>query len=287
MAARAGQLDDKTRFLLGEGGWAGLMSRAAGTVHRAPQRFSEGGYYVLGRSLGTGQEVRLIADAGPLGYLSIAAHGHADALSFVLSVAGREIIVDPGTYSYHTEPLWRAYFRGSGAHNTVRVDGQDQSIQGGNFMWLRHARARCLEFDPSAGRFSAEHDGYTRLADPVVHRRDITVGGTMTEVMDRLACNGYHVVERCWHFSEQCDVSLTGSTVVAEHGPVRVTLRPMEAVREIRQLCGSEDPPGGWVSRRFDAKVAANSVYFVSDISGTVDLKTCIEYEIRTADRQE
>ncbi len=61
------------------------------------------------------------------------------------------------------------------AHNTVGIDGQDQSLQAGNFMWTDHARARCIEFDVGAGRqhFVGEHDGYGRLEDPVVHRREI------------------------------------------------------------------------------------------------------------------
>lgn len=281
-AAKSGGLDDKTRFLFGDERWADLAHRAHGLRHDTRRSFPDGGYYILGQHLGTGNELRLIADAGPLGYLSLAAHGHADALSFVLSIAGREILVDPGTYSYHTAAKWREYFRGSGAHNTVRVDGLDQSEQGGNFMWLRHASACCLEFDfdATSSRFLGEHEGYTRLPDPVIHRRRITQEKTTIEVVDTLRCNGYHSIERCWHFSEKCRVSLEGTTVVAEQGPVRVTLRPMEAVREIRRLRASEDPPGGWVSRRFDVKVPADSVYFVNEVQGTAVLKTRIEVEI-------
>ena len=103
-------------------------------------QFSESGYYLMGSAFDTPDEVRLLVDAGPLGYLSIAAHGHADALSFVLNVGDREILVDPGTYAYHTDPAWRRYFRSTRAHNTVGVDEQDQSVQAGNFMWTDHAQ---------------------------------------------------------------------------------------------------------------------------------------------------
>ena len=77
---------------------------------RLPVRraFPEGGYYILGSDFETPREIRIVADAGPLGYREIAAHGHADALSFTLSVAGRELLVDPGTYAYHTQAAWRA-----------------------------------------------------------------------------------------------------------------------------------------------------------------------------------
>ena len=42
--------------------------------------------------------------AGPHGFLSIAAHAHADALSVEVRHGGVEILVDPGTYCYHGEP---------------------------------------------------------------------------------------------------------------------------------------------------------------------------------------
>src|SRR5206468_507056 len=82
------------------------------------------GYYILGADFDTPNEIRAVVDAGPLGYTAIAAHGHADALSFTLSVGGSEFLIDPGTCAYHTQERWRQYFRGTAAHNTLRVDGR-------------------------------------------------------------------------------------------------------------------------------------------------------------------
>ena len=93
----------------------------------------------------------MVADAGPLGYQTIAAHGHADALAFTLSVGGLEFLVDPGTYAFHAHGAWRQYFRGTAAHNTLRVDGKDQSESGGDFMWLKKARAACTLYSSSDG----------------------------------------------------------------------------------------------------------------------------------------
>jgi len=269
-------------MLVDTAGWDDLLRRGRESAIAPRREFPDGGYYILGSRFGEADELRLIADAGPLGYLSIAAHGHADALAIVLSIAGREILIDPGTYAYHTKPVWRQYFRGTGAHNTVRVDGEDQSVQGGNFMWLRHARARRLEFQPGAdgGLFAGEHDGYMRLPDPVLHRRTVRLDAAGVEIIDRLQCDGRHTIERCWHFSEQCHVSVAGNTIVAEQGPVRVTLRAAEPACEIRRLRGSDNPPGGWVSRHFDVKAPADSIYYVDEIRGTIELKTLITWEI-------
>ena len=71
---------------------------------------------------------RLTMDVGPLGYLSIAAHGHADALAVTLSSEGHDLIVDPGTASYYGNPAWRSAHRSTRAHPTVCVDGLDQSV---------------------------------------------------------------------------------------------------------------------------------------------------------------
>ncbi|HXN15517.1 MAG TPA: heparinase II/III family protein, partial [Usitatibacter sp.] len=111
--SKARALDDKTRWLLGRGSDAAfeaLDTRGARLpVHCA---FPLGGYYILGCDYETEAEIRAVADAGALGYQSIAAHGHADTLAFTLSVGGEEFLVDPGTYAYHTERAWRSYFRG-------------------------------------------------------------------------------------------------------------------------------------------------------------------------------
>ncbi len=90
-----------------------------------------------------------VATAVAHGFLSIAAHAHADALSVELRYGGVDIFADPGTYCYHGEPEWRSYFRSTIAHNTVEVDGQNQSADGGAFLWLQ---ARERDGDRRSGR---------------------------------------------------------------------------------------------------------------------------------------
>ena len=155
-------------------------------------------------------------NAGPLGYGSIAAHGHADALAFTLSLGGLEFLIDPGTYAYHTKKQWRDYFRGTGAHNTVRVDVQDQSVAGGNFLWLEHARVRCIAWEESAhtDRFAGEHDGYLRLLDPVKHAREMLFdkANRRLVITDRIECKARHTIEQRWHFAEDVVVTLAACT---------------------------------------------------------------------------
>ena len=103
-----------------------------------------------------GEEIWCRCDAGPHGFLSIAAHAHADALAVEVRYDGVDVLADPGTYCYHGEPLWRSYFRSTLAHNTIEVGGQDQSTSGGPFLWTRHAHSQLVELETDARR--AGHD---------------------------------------------------------------------------------------------------------------------------------
>ena len=282
-AEKSGGLDDKTHFILGGDRWPEISSMTGKAAHDNCRRFPEGGYFIFGQELDAGKEIRLLVDAGPLGYLSIAAHGHADALAICLSVAGREFLVDPGTYSYHGKPEWRTYFRGTRAHNTVTVDDLDQSVQTGNFMWTQHADARCVEFrsDDNSDYFCGEHNGYTRLSDPVVHKREILRAGAKFEITDTLTCRDSHSVARYWHFSEQCDVSVSGRQVFAVNDGIKICLTAENPATKVVQVRGSDQPIGGWVSRSFDVKTDSTSICFLDEIDGTTAVSTSIQCRMR------
>ena len=281
--AKAGALDDKTRWLLGEGA-AARFARLAVPAGSLPIRrdFPQGGYYVLGCGFEREDEIRIVADAGALGYREIAAHGHADALSFTLSLGGVEMLIDPGTYAYHTQSDWRAYFRGTAAHNTVRVDGLDQSQPGGNFMWLRKANARCLAWSSTADedRFEGCHDGYTSLPDPVMHRRRIVLDkrSRAITVEDALTMRGEHAVELFFHCAEGSVVTpIVGGVAVSRSGRTLRIRWPGLAVGRSAVLQGSEQPKAGWVSRRFDEKVAAPTLVWHGTLAGDTMLQTVID----------
>jgi hypothetical protein len=280
--AKAGALDDKTRWLLGasadERYQALAVPAAALPIARA---FRDGGYYILGADFETPREIRLVADAGPLGYREIAAHGHADALSFTLSLGGVEMLVDPGTFAYHTEPQWRGYFRGTSAHNTVRVDGEDQSQPGGNFMWLRKAAARCSTWEEGAARdtFEGWHDGYTALPDPVTHRRRIELDKAARAIAidDRLEMKGQHEVELFFHCAEASRVeAIEGGFAVTRGGQSLRLVLPTAPGASATVLSGSEAPIAGWVSRRFDRKVASPTIVWRARLRGDASLRTAI-----------
>jgi hypothetical protein len=269
---KAQRFDDKSRWLLGDAASATFDGLSA-DLARTPVRvsFPEGGYYVLGGDFESPDEVRIVADAGPLGYLSIAAHGHADALSFTLSAGGKEILIDPGTYAYHTEKSWRDYFRGTTAHNTVCIDGLDQSVSGGNFLWTRHAVSCCETYESGVGRdrWVASHDGYSRLPSPALHRRELCYSKVerILRVKDEVSTLGGHEVQILWHFSEAC-------TVVLDVDCARIKRDEIEAVLcwpagcTARLYIGSVAPPLGWRSTRFDVRTPCPTLILSTTTSG-------------------
>ena len=281
--AKAGALDDKTRWLVGAASDAAYAEIDAASARLPVRRaFPEGGYYILGTDFETAREIRLIADAGPLGYREIAAHGHADALSFTLSVGGDEFLVDPGTFAYHTEGQWRHYFRGTAAHNTVRIDGMDQSEPGGNFMWLRKASAACSRWEagPELDLFEGWHDGYLGLADPVMHRRRIALEKPARRIalLDTLQMEGEHPVELLFHCHEECVVERGEGHVRLVRGDRAITLTlPALPGAQLQVLEASMQPMGGWVSRRFDHKERASTIRWSARLRGPQVLASRID----------
>jgi hypothetical protein len=282
LKAKARKLDDKTRWLFGHDADA-RFDAVRSLPQQLPVRreFPTGGYYVLGCNFEREDEIRLIADAGPLGYREIAAHGHADALSFTLSIGGHEFLIDPGTFAYHTETHWRNYFRGTSAHNTIRIDKADQSRSGGNFMWLKKANAGCTAWNvtPQSDCFEGWHDGYKSLPDPVVHKRRIQLdkSAKVVTITDKLEMRGQHEVELFFHCAEGAQVEMIegGVAITLSDRTIRL-IWPENGHGAGWVLEGSVDPIGGWVSRRFDHKAPAPTIVWRGRCAGNTTLQTQI-----------
>ncbi len=282
--AQAGHFDDKSRWLLGDKAEEQFDSLPVLNTASLKREFPEGGYYILGQDFGTPREIKAVVDAGPLGYLSIAAHGHADALAFTLFVSGREILIDPGTYAYHGQKRWRDYFRGTSAHNTLRVDGWDQSVPGGNFMWLTHAQARAEHFETGAKRdvFEAVHDGYLRLDDPVHHRRRIEFDKQNMRIVvrDTLECREEHTVDIHWHLAENCEAQASGHAVDVDCSNIRIRIECPLELGAPKVVIGQDDPPLGWLSRRLDQKTPSPVIVCTGRVTGNTSLVTVVTIAI-------
>jgi hypothetical protein len=244
--------------------------------------FKNSGYYLLQCGSVEGKDrISLVADCGELGFKSIAAHGHADALSFVLRAFGHPVLVDPGTFDYFSYPEWRTYFRRTRAHNTVEVDGQDQSVMLGPFMWGRRAHSRCLEWDPwpgGGGRLVAEHDGYNRLKDPVLHRRSIELDPTTRtiSIIDEISASAHHRIAICFHLAENCKIAVAeanSATILLPEGQLNLRV---DHRMTLRLFNGSEAPKCGWISKGYHRKAAAPTLVAEGTLQGCGAFSTVI-----------
>ena len=218
--------------------------------------FAEGGYAVL-RERRAGRDLHVVLDHGPLGYLSIAAHGHADANALTLSVDGIPVLVDPGTYLYHSGGAWRTWFRGTRAHNTLAVGGVDSSVMAGPFNWSRKARARLDErvCGPS-WRIAASHDGYRRRFG-VVHRRLVEATPRGFAIRDTLEGRAAPPSVVCFQFAPGLRVEGEGLAwqVSADDRPLLRLV--FSAPGLVTVAAGGAIGEGGWVSPAFGETVPA------------------------------
>ena len=230
----------------------------AGRPPQRPTRFSDAGMTIL-RTDGAGApEIWCRCDGGPHGFLSIAAHAHADALSVEVRHGGVDILADPGTYCYHGEPQWRSYFRSTIAHNTAEIGGRSQSLDGGPFLWLRHAQTREIEVGDPALNWTAEHDGYASLSPPASHRRSVRLQpeARSIEITDMIAAA--HDIRLAFHLGPDVEVDLGEASAVlswpsaATHGSARLEL-PRELQWSLHR--GETGPILGWYSRGLGCRV--------------------------------
>jgi hypothetical protein len=228
----------------------------------ASHAYADAGYYLLQcGERGGANRISVLFDCGEHGLGAIAAHGHADSLSFALRAFGTDVFVDPGTYDYFTYPAWRSYFRSTRAHNTVEIDGVDQSTMLGPFMWGQRATSRCVDWRANAAEtvVTGEHDGYARLAAPATHRRTLRLdAATRTlAIRDEITSTGAHDIALHFQLAESCTIeALRGNRCEIRIGGNRVTLT-VDPTLQLALLPSGDNPIRGWVSRGYHRKASA------------------------------
>jgi uncharacterized heparinase superfamily protein len=226
--------------------------------------FTSGGYSVI-RSRHEDPAV-LTLDHGPVGYLSIAAHGHADTLSIWLSVGSQPVIVDAGTYLYHSNRDLRDLFRHTAVHNTLSLDGVGSSRPSGPFNWARKAGARLVSSESApTTRVVAEHDGYV-LQYGVRHRRTVEFddASRFTIIDELLEAPTDRNVTVSFLLDPTCQ-----STVEPDRNGVLITRNNLQVIRiasagplRSRVVRGDEATGLGWSSPSFGVRVPTDQILF-------------------------
>lgn len=204
---------------------------------------AKSGYAVL-----SGYGIRMVVDGGELGPEYQSGHGHCDTLSYELHKDGHPIIVDSGVFGYEDDDM-RRYSRSTAAHNSVRLDGQEQSEIWGSFRVARRARPiRVRAYTQGEySIFDGSHDGYKRLRRRGLHRRRIVLLRDHVVVLDEI--KGYDVasIESYLHLNDDLKVDLCTKYAKVSGIRRRMTVVPFGGLT----LVQSE----GWICSEFGKRV--------------------------------
>jgi hypothetical protein len=254
-----------------------LGSAAIAPAQRVGMRsFTSGGYSVI-RSRHK-DPVVLTFDHGPVGYLSIAAHGHADALSIWLSVGSQPAIVDAGTYRYNPNRELRDQFRDTALHNTLSLSGIGSSRPSGPFNWASKANARLISSETTpVARVVAEHDGYVGQYG-VRHRRAVEFDDVsrFTIIDELVGAPTDGSVTVSFLIDPTCQ-----STVEPDRSGVLITRSNLQLVRvastgplKARVVRGDQATGLGWLSPRYGVRVPTDQILFEGHLRDTTSTIT-------------
>lgn len=153
---------------------------------------------------------KVLLDVASIGPDYLPGHGHADTLSFELSLFGKRTIVNRGTSRYGTGPV-RQVERGTAAHNTVVINNKDSSEVWSGFRVARRARPFGLETNKNEDsiKVSCSHDGYKRLSGRPVHRRSWTLANRTLLIEDQLQ-GAYKTATAYFHFHPDIEIVRAG-----------------------------------------------------------------------------
>ena len=141
------------------------------------------------------ENVVMIADVADIGPDYIPGHGHADALSFELSLFGKRVIVNSGISTYEISED-RYQQRSTELHSTITIDNQNSSEVWSGFRVANRAKVldiKKFEYTNSVN-FSAYHDGYKKFKEGILHYRQWSVSKNLIKIVDNITGKGVHKI---------------------------------------------------------------------------------------------
>ena len=155
-----------------------------------------------------------IIDCGDVGPSYQPGHTHCDFLSFELMLKNQRVIVDSGVCEYEPGPC-RAYVRSTKAHNTVSVDGGEQSEIWAEFRVARRAKkngANIRKLNKEV-QFNGAFTGFFEIQGQIKHEREVIITLSNNEryftslsITDNISGIGDHTVESFVHFHPDIEI---------------------------------------------------------------------------------
>jgi Heparinase II/III-like protein/Heparinase II/III N-terminus len=209
---------DELLWFLGNTGVSTLQSMRSEPV--GSQAFPHAGTYIMRHD-----DLYLCFNTSGAGINGRGSHGHNDALSIEVSAGRSAFIVDPGTYIYTGDLDKRHEFRSTAYHSTVKIDGVEQNTihRDAPFVIGDEARPRVLQWD--GDKIVAEHYGYQRLKNPVIHRRTVIFDRAAWLIEDEfIGDDADHDFEVWFHFAPKLEVNTDNNNLEIRDPNTNLTL---------------------------------------------------------------
>ena len=144
-------------------------------------------------------------------------HSHADGLSIELSLNGKNILIDSGTYNYNLDKELRQYFRSTRAHNTVYL-GVDQSTQIGIFRWIDQPKTYLKKLEDTIG-----FEGAIKYKNKSTHKRRVIVENNLITIEDKVNSEKNYI-ELNFHFSPERQIQLINKDKIEIDGDIKIQI---------------------------------------------------------------
>jgi len=156
------------------------------------------------------QNYEMIVDVGNIGPDYIPGHAHSDTFSFELHIDDKPLIVDTGTSTYEVNDR-RKVERSTASHNTVEVEGMEQSEIWGAFRVA--SRAKIVDRVEKEGYITATHDGYKKTLG-VLHQREFIYNDKSIKIVDTLSSNKRCKAVARLHFYPGVIIKKKGNNII-------------------------------------------------------------------------
>ncbi|NGP88316.1 heparinase II/III family protein [Fodinibius halophilus] len=251
---------------------------------RDDKLYTEGGYCFM---YDNEQKVRVIFDVGKIGDDLTSAHGHSDLLHFTLELNGEPIIIDPGTYQYHSKDRkFRDYFRGITAHNTISVNGLDHATPCTRMGWIDRPEIDILEteFGSKKSICTGQHDTFRSHSTENSHKRRIIFDkkAKVITVNDWLIKenNKTDTLFFFLHFNPALEIDHNGSEIALfspKKSGDKITLSN-KVFENAEIIKGDKEKPFGWYSQSYDSKIESPSLKLEMEFESNLEIETIIKY---------
>ena len=144
-------------------------------------------------------------------------HSHADGLSIELSLNGKNILIDSGTYNYNLDKELRQYFRSTRAHNTVYL-GLDQSTQIGSFRWIDQPKTSIRKLKKEIG-----FEGIINYKNKSMHKRKVIIENNIINIEDEVYSKRNYI-ELNFHFSPERQIQLINKDKIEIDGDIKIQI---------------------------------------------------------------